>query len=148
VTSWSQQRTARPARAVRPGGPARPATTDAFLAEPYPGVLTTFRPDGTPHTVPVRFTWDPVAAVARVLTVASARKVRNVLAAPGSRATLCQVVGPCWATLEGTVQVTGEPPRVLEGARRYAERYGSPPPAPADRVVLEISVDRVMRLNV
>jgi hypothetical protein len=36
---------------------------------------------------------------------------------------------------------------VAEGARRYAERFRSPPPDPHGRVVVEIAVDRVMNLN-
>ena len=40
-----------------------------------------------------------------------------------------------------------DPARVAEGARRYAERYYSPPPNPPGRVVIEIEVDRVLSLN-
>ncbi|WP_308249751.1 pyridoxamine 5'-phosphate oxidase family protein [Sphaerisporangium fuscum] len=58
--------------------------SEAFLAEPHLATLTTLRPDGTPHVVAVRFTWDGAAG---------------------------------------------------------------PPPAPPDRVEIEITVDRVMGLN-
>lgn len=136
-------------RSIQPApGVVLPDSTTAFLAEPHLGVLTTMRPDGTPHSVPVRFTWDPQSGLARVLTVASSRKARNALTTPGSRATLCQVDGPCWVTLEGTLRVTADLRRVLEGARRYARRYAAVPPSPPDRVVLEIRVDRAMRLNI
>jgi hypothetical protein len=80
-----------------------------------------------------------------VLTVASSRKARNLAA--GGRAALCQVAGFRWVTLEGTATVSAAPEPVAEGVRRYTERYGSPPPAPPGRVVIEIAVDRVMKLN-
>ncbi|KAA2258065.1 PPOX class F420-dependent oxidoreductase [Solihabitans fulvus] len=123
------------------------ASVETFLTEPHLATLTTFRPDGSPHVVAVRFTWDGAAGLARVLTVASSRKARNLLAAPGSRAALCQVAGFRWITLEGTATVSDDPARVADGARRYARRYQSPPPNPPGRVVVEIAVDRAMNLN-
>ncbi|MEW9551042.1 pyridoxamine 5'-phosphate oxidase family protein [Nonomuraea sp. NPDC050783] len=116
-----------------------------FLAEPHVATLTTLRPDGTPHVTAVRFTWDAGAALARVLTVATARKARNLTIVP--HAALCQVAGFRWVTLEGAATVSADPRRVAEAARRYALRYGSPPPAPPGRVVIEIAVSRVMNLN-
>jgi F420H(2)-dependent biliverdin reductase len=115
----------------------------AFLAEPHVATLTTLRPDGSPHVAPVRFTWD--GTLARVMTVASSRKVRNL--STYDRAALCQVVGFRWVTLEGTATVSADPRRVAEGVRRYTERFRSPPPDPPGRVVVEIAVDRVMDLN-
>ncbi|MET9343350.1 TIGR03618 family F420-dependent PPOX class oxidoreductase [Nonomuraea sp. NPDC003804] len=120
----------------------------AFLAEPYVATLTTLRPDGSPHVVAVRFTWDAAAGLARVLTVATTRKARNLLARPGGRAALCQVDGYRWVTLEGSAMVSDDPPRVAEAVRRYTERYFSPPPAPPGRVVLEIAVHRLTQLNI
>ncbi|MCG5218006.1 PPOX class F420-dependent oxidoreductase [Streptosporangium sp. KLBMP 9127] len=124
-----------------------PGSVEAFLAEPHLATLTTFRPDGSPHVVPVRFTWDGAASLARVLTVASSRKARNVIADPGSRAALCQVAGFRWVTLEGAATLSADPPAVAEGVRRYARRYASPPPEPPGRVVIQIAVDRVLKLN-
>lgn len=123
------------------------ASAEAFLAENHLCTLTTFRPDGSPHVVPVRFTWDSKAGLARVMTVASRQKARNVVAHPGGRASVCQVVGGRWITLEGPVVASQEPRRVAEGVRRYAKRYWSPPPALPGMVVIEIAVDRVMGLN-
>ena len=120
---------------------------EAVLQDDHIGTLTTLRPDGSPHVVPVRFTWDGAASVARVLTVASTRKARNLLAAPGSRAVVCQPMGFRWVTLEGTGTVRDEPARVAEGVRRYAARYQQLPPEPPGRVVLEIDVDRVLALG-
>ena len=118
-----------------------------FLTEPHVATLTTSRPDGSPHVVAVRFTWDPQARVARVLTTETTRKARNLIAGPGGRAALCQAVGFRWATLEGPATVHHTPERVAEGARRYTARYGAPPPTPPGLVVIEIAVDRITRLN-
>ncbi|MER6948909.1 PPOX class F420-dependent oxidoreductase [Nonomuraea sp. NPDC000554] len=121
---------------------------EAFLAEPYVATLTTLRPDGSPHVVAVRFTWDRHAGLARVLTVASSRKARNLTANPGGRAALCQVAGYRWVTLEGPATIRTDPARLSDAARRYAERYAAPPPNPPGRIVIEIAVDRIMNLNI
>ncbi|WP_406841004.1 pyridoxamine 5'-phosphate oxidase family protein [Streptomyces sp. AHU1] len=132
----------------RAGAPRVSPSVEAFLDESgHVGVLTTLRPDGTPHTAPVRFTWDKTAGLVRVMTVASSRKARNLLAGPGGRVAICQVQGFAWVTLEGFGTVVREPGRVAEGAERYAERYLSAPPNPPGRVVIEIEVDRVLTLN-
>src|SRR5690606_37891896 len=39
-----------------------------FVTERHLATLTTLRPDGTPHVVPVGFTWDPAAGVLRITT--------------------------------------------------------------------------------
>ncbi|MEK8141865.1 pyridoxamine 5'-phosphate oxidase family protein [Streptomyces sp. M10(2022)] len=73
------------------------------------------RPDGTLHVAPVRFTWDAAAGLARVMTVVSSRKVKNLLAAPGSRVALCQVQDFTWVSLEGTATVVDAPGRIALG---------------------------------
>jgi PPOX class probable F420-dependent enzyme len=115
----------------------------AFLTERHLATLTTLRPDGSPHVTPVGFTWDPAAGLARVITFADARKVRNVSARPAGRAVLCQVDHRRWLTLEGVASVARDPATVAEAVRRYAERYRTPSDRP-DRVVIEIAVDRVV----
>ncbi|HSV65537.1 MAG TPA: pyridoxamine 5'-phosphate oxidase family protein [Mycobacteriales bacterium] len=122
------------------------AEVEAFLSGDHLCSLTTIRPDGTPHVAPVRFTWDGRAGLARVMTVATRRKARNLLAAPGSRAALCQMVGYSWITLEGPAEVSADPLRVAEGVRHYAMRYRSRPPSTPGLVVIEIAVDRMMGL--
>lgn len=122
------------------------ASATAFLAEPHVATLTTVRPDGSLHVTAVRFTWDGDAGLARVMTVASARKAKNLTT--GGRAALCQVVGFRWITLEGAATVSDDPRRVAEGVRRYARRYQAAPPNPPGRVVIEIAVDRLMDLNI
>lgn len=115
------------------------------------GTLTTLRPDGSPHVTAIRFTWDPAAGLARVLTVASSRKARNVAHSGAGRGALCQAAGPRWITLEGTATVSDDPARIGAGVRAYRGRYQSPPPTPPDRVVIEIAVavavDRILTLN-
>jgi PPOX class probable F420-dependent enzyme len=122
---------------------ALPPEVREFLTERHLATLTTLRPDGTPHVVPVGFTWDPESGLVRVITWAGSRKARNLIARPGSPAAVSQVDGGRWLTLEGTAVVTAEPDRVAEGVRRYAERYRQPGER-EDRVVIEIGVSRVL----
>ncbi len=117
-----------------------PQAAREFLAERHLATLTTMRPDGSPHVVPVAFTWDAGALVARVIASGGTRKVRNAEA--GCRAVLCQVDGRRWLSLEGTASVLRDPEAVVDAERRYAERYRVPRPNP-QRVVLLVTVDRV-----
>lgn len=118
-----------------------PAALGGFLAERHLATLTTLRPDGTPHVVPVGFTWDAEHRVARVITSGESTKVRNLES--GGRVALCQVDGRRWVTLEGSAEVRADPESVADAVARYAVRYREPRPNP-QRVVLEISVDRVL----
>jgi PPOX class probable F420-dependent enzyme len=113
-----------------------------FLKARHLATLTTLRPDGSPHVVPVGFTWDPFAGVARVITSAASRKARNAAAA-GTPAVLCQVDGRHWLSLEGPVLVRADLASVRAAEQRYAERYRVPRENP-QRVVLEITVHRVL----
>jgi len=125
------------------------ARIEAFLADPGQATLVTLRPDGTPHAVPVSFTWDSEGRLARVMTVARSKKARNLIAAPGSRVARGQEDGvSSWITLEGTGTVYDDPERLAEGARRYAERYGKEWLNPPGAAIIEIAVDRVMSRNV
>ncbi len=112
----------------------------AFLHERHLATLTTLRADGTPHVVPVGFTWDDEAHLARVITSGDSQKARNALR--GGRAALCQVDGRRWLTVEGEASVLVHPLAVREAEERYAGRYRTPRENPA-RVVLAIAVDRV-----
>ena len=118
-----------------------PESALEFLREYHLASLTTLRADGSPHVVPVGFSWDPDAGLVRIITRAGSQKVRN--AARGGRAAVSQVDGGRWLTLEGTIAVTQDPDRVAEAVRRYAERFRQPEPRD-DRVALEITVDRVL----
>jgi len=117
----------------------------AFWREYHLCTLSTVRPDGSPHLVPVGVTYDPGAGLARIIANRTSRKVRNIEAAgpSGMRVAVCQVDGARWAALEGTAVVSHDPPAVAEAVRRYSERYRAPQPNP-ERVVIEISVDRAL----
>jgi F420H(2)-dependent biliverdin reductase len=126
---------------------ALPEAVLGFLAEHHLGTLTTLRPDGSPHVVAIGFTFDADAGLARIISFAPSRKVRNLLGGATvphcRRAAVCQVDGGRWLTLEGPAVVTDDPGRVAEAVRRYAERYRPPGPRD-DRVAIEIAVDRVL----
>lgn len=121
---------------IDPGAPGEEVL--AFLAERHLATLTTLRADGTPHVVPVGFTYDPAERIARVITFAGSAKARH----PG-RAALCQVDGRRWLTLEGTARATDDPAAVADAVARYAGRYRVPRERP-DRVAVEIAVDRIL----
>lgn len=123
-----------------------PEAADRFLAAPHIGVFTTSRPDGSSHSVPVRFSWDGESGLIRVMTTNSRVKTRNVRYGNGRRVSMCQAVDFRWITLEGVASVLSDPERVAEGKRRYQRRYLSPPPDVSGMVVIEIKVDRVMGL--
>jgi PPOX class probable F420-dependent enzyme len=122
---------------------ALPASALDFLRERHLATLTTLRPDGSPHVVPVGFTWDDDAGLARVITGGGSRKARNLDG--GGRAAVCQVDGWRWISLEGPARVVREPEAVADAEQRYAERYRTPRENPT-RVVLEIAVQRVLGL--
>ncbi|MGW3357936.1 pyridoxamine 5'-phosphate oxidase family protein [Streptomyces bungoensis] len=118
----------------------------AFWRERHLCTLTTLRPDGSPHVVPVGVTYDPATRLARVITNGTSTKVAHVLAAgpEGARVAVCQVDGRRWATLEGRALVHTEPERVREAERRYADRYQRRPAENPARVVIEIAVERML----
>ena len=112
-----------------------------FLQEYHLASLTTIRADGTPHVVPVGFSYDQESHTVRVITFASSAKYKNALR--GGRAVVSQVDGGRWLTLEGTVSGTNDPVRVAAAVSGYAARYRQPGER-EDRVSIEIAVDRIM----
>lgn len=118
-----------------------PGEVLTFLVERHLAVLTTLRPDGTPHAVPVGFTFDASTRTARVITDGASRKARNVAA--GTRAVLTQVDGARWLSLEGPATVSDDATAVADAVARYADRYRVPRVNPT-RVVLIVQVDRVL----
>ncbi|MBH5336146.1 TIGR03618 family F420-dependent PPOX class oxidoreductase [Streptomyces pactum] len=118
----------------------------SFWQERQLCTLTTLRPDGTPHTVPVGVTYDPEAGLARVITRRGSRKAANVRAAgpAGAPVSVCQWADVRWATLEGRARVRTEPELVEDAVRRYAERYGRTPAPNPERVLIEITLTRAM----
>ena len=114
----------------------------AFLTERHLATLTTLRPDGSPHVVPVGVTYDAATATARVITSGTSAKVQHVRDGQ-SRVAVCQVDGRRWVTLEGSAVVRDDAASVADAVARYAARYRQPRENPA-RVVIEISVDRIL----
>lgn len=112
-----------------------------FLGERHLATLTTLRADGTPHVVPVGFTFDPDDGLVRVITGGGSQKAVNARRA--TRAVVCQVDGSRWLSLEGRATLTDEPQRVAAAVTAYTLRYRPPRDNP-DRVAIEITVDRVL----
>jgi PPOX class probable F420-dependent enzyme len=112
-----------------------------FMRENLLATLTTLRADGSPHVVPVGFTFDTDNNIVRVITFAKSMKARH--AAQGGRAVVSQVDRGRWITLEGTVQLRTEAEIVAKAVEAYAGRYRQPK-VREDRVVVEITVDKMM----
>ena len=70
-----------------------------FWRERHLCTLTTHRPDGSLHVVPVGVALDHERRCAWVISSGGSRKVRNLLAGGGALAA-CQVDGARWLTLE------------------------------------------------
>jgi PPOX class probable F420-dependent enzyme len=116
--------------------------TLTFLVERHLATLTNVRADGTPHVVPVGFTYEPETRLARVITGGGSVKAR-LAARPGAVAALCQVDGRRWLTLQGPIHVEDDPESVADAVERYAHRYRQPRVNP-ERVVLVVAVQRVL----
>lgn len=118
------------------------AETLTFLTERHLATLTNVRADGTPHVVPVGFTYEPETRLARVITGGASVKAR-LAARPGAVAALCQVEGRRWLTLQGPVHVDHDAVAVADAVTRYAARYRQPRVNP-ERVVLVVEVQRIL----
>jgi len=99
-----------------------------FVERRHLASLTTLRADGSPHVVPVGFSYDPSEQRVRIITSPTNQKARN--AARGSVGLVCQVDGGRWLTLEGRCELRTDDASVAECARRYEARYGHPPRRP------------------
>ncbi|UQA96622.1 pyridoxamine 5'-phosphate oxidase family protein [Streptomyces halobius] len=125
----------------------RPSQSDTeldFWQERRICFLSTPRPDGTPHLVPVGVTYDPETRIARVISSRTSKKVRNVLAGgPDVAVAVSQAEGRRWSTLEGTAVIRDDLQSVADAEARYAQRYKQPRPNP-ERVVIEIRVTKAM----
>lgn len=120
--------------------PDSPAFRD-FWSERRLCTVTTLRPDGTLHVVPMGVVIDPDTDTAWAITSGTSRKARNL--AHGGPIAVCCVDGRYWSTIEGTAEVRADPETVAEAERRYAERYKVPRENP-NRVALRITVTRVI----
>ena len=125
--------------------PSRPSDITpalaGFLAERHLASLTTLRADGSPHVVPVGFSYDTALGEVRIITFDGCQKVAN--ARRGGRAAVSQVDGGRWVTLEGVVRASTDPAEVAAAVAGYAARYQQPKERP-DRVALLITVDRLL----
>ena len=113
-----------------------------FLSERHLATLTTLRADGSPHVVPVGFTYDPTTRLARVITSGDSVKARNA-DLPRAVGALCQVERGRWLTLSGPIWVDGTADAVDDAVRRYASRYKQPRVNPK-RVALIMDVTRIL----
>ena len=120
---------------------ALPEAASAFLTERHLATLTTVKPSGALHVVPVGFTFDSVTRTARVITSGDTVKARNA-GRPGATAALCSVDGARWITLSGPVRVEADAEAVADAERRYAQRY-RPPRVNPKRIVLIMTVTSV-----
>jgi PPOX class probable F420-dependent enzyme len=116
-----------------------------FWSERRLCTVTTLRPDGTPHVVPMGVVLDLDSDTAWAITSQDSRKVANLRAAgpDGAPFAACQVEGRYWSTVEGRAVVLDDEGSVAEAVRRYAERYKAPRDNPR-RVALRIEVTRVL----
>lgn len=114
-----------------------------FWRERHLCTVTTLRPDGSPHVVPMGVVIDAEHGLAWGITSGSSRKVANLRAGGDPRVAVCQVDGRRWSTVEGTAQVLDDPESVAEAVRRYAQRYRQPRENPA-RVALRIEITKAI----
>ena len=129
MTSWTPDWAAWP-----------PALLD-FWTERHLCTLTTLRPDGRPHVVPVGVALDRDERCAWVITSRESRKARNL--GGSGHVAACQVDGRRWSTLEGRAAVLSDAASVRRAETMYAARYRTPRENPA-RVAIRIEVDRIL----
>jgi F420H(2)-dependent biliverdin reductase len=129
VTSW------------RPGWDDFPQALLDFWTERHLCSLTTLRPDGLPHVVPIGLALDHEERCAWIITSGTSQKARNVRGS--DRVAVCQVDGARWSTLEGRAAVLTDEASVHRAEDRYASRYRQPRPNPL-RVAVRIEVDRFL----
>lgn len=115
-----------------------------FLHDRHLATLTLLRADGTPHVTPVGFTWDDDSGLVRIITWSGSVKARLLHASGGGPASVCQVEGGRWLTMEGEAVVTADPQRCAIAVEMYAQRYSPPKDRGAQRRAIEIDVYRVM----
>jgi F420H(2)-dependent biliverdin reductase len=121
---------------------ALPTEVVDFLTERHLATLTTLRRDGSPHVVPVGFTYDASTRLARVITGGGSVKARNA-GRPGAVAAICQVDGARWLTVSGPIRVATDAEAIADAVARYAARYRQPRVNP-ERVALIIEVETMM----
>ena len=119
-----------------------PAFED-FVGERHLAALTLVRSNGHPHTTPVGFTWDRYTGSARIITWSGSVKAR-LLEAGHLRASVCQVDGGRWLTIEGVARVTSDPGTCADAIAAYTERYRPPKDRGDERRVIVIEATRLL----
>lgn len=117
----------------------------SFLRERHLATLTTLRDDLSPHVVPVGFSYDTEACIARMITWKGSQKAINAnrMEGRGQRSAVCQIDGGRWLSLEGPIRLFDDTEHVRAGVEGYAARYREPKKRD-DRVVIEIAVERIL----
>lgn len=110
-----------------------------FWRERHLCTVTTLRPDGSPHVVPMGIVVDVDHGVAWGITAGTSQKVVNLRTGGDPRVAVCQVDGRRWSTIEGVAEVCDDTESVAEAVRRYAERYRQPRENP-ERVAIRIRI--------
>lgn len=116
---------------------------EIFVTERHLATLTLVRPDGRPHTTPVGFTWSRLQSVVRVITWSGSAKARMLSEGP-LQASVCQVDGGRWLTIEGVAEVSADPEVCEEAVSAYATRYRPPKDRGADRRVILVKAQKIM----
>ncbi len=111
----------------------------AFLSEYHLATLSTLGRHNRIHSVPVGITYED--GVVRVIGSRGSQKFLN--AERAGRASVNTVDGPRWLSFEGAARVVEDADAVAHAVELYTRRYREPRPNP-DRVVLEITVERVL----
>ena len=111
----------------------------SFLDERHLTTLTTLSPDGRPHSVAIGFTYANGAV--RILTDAGSQKVKNI--ERSKFASVCQVDGPRWLSLEGPAFVARDDATLRNAVAAFERRYRPTSDNP-NRVIVTINVERVL----
>jgi F420H(2)-dependent biliverdin reductase len=110
-----------------------------FVRERHLATLSTIAPWGGIHSVPVGFTL--ADGIVRIITSRRTQKVRNLLR--HETATVSQVVGAQWITVQGTAKVSTDADEIAHAVELYAERYRQPRVNP-ERVAILLTPTRWM----
>lgn len=124
-----------------------PADLQFLLEDPIVGHLATVRPDGAPQVEPMWFAFD--GAHLKFTHTTTRGKYRNLQANPGMALEVSNPSNPYeFIEVLGTL-VSAEPDPTgafyVELGRRYGMPDTQPPPDAPDRVVLVMSVEKVIR---
>ncbi|MDG2428939.1 MAG: pyridoxamine 5'-phosphate oxidase family protein [Acidimicrobiales bacterium] len=115
----------------------------AFVTERHLAILTLVRSNGRPHSTPVGFTWSGEQGAARVITWSGSTKVK-LLEKGTLLATISQVDGGRWLTVEGVATVTDDPKVCRDAISAYADRYRPPKDRGDERRVILLKATRLL----